>query len=131
MVTACLWLNGAILQKRPGGNKMVVIAHNEYKGVPNMIKVVAKQFIKEGKLDEFLPIAKRLVEETNKKDPGCRSYAMYQDISNPLIVTVIEEWEDQESLDKHMKAAHFLEAVPTIGGFCEKPPEMTMYKKLF
>ena len=96
-----------------------------------MIKVVARQFVKEGQLDAFLAVAKHLVEQTNKSDPGCRSYAMYQDISNPLVVTVIEEWEDQESLDRHMKAAHFLEAVPTIGGFCEKPAEVALYKKLF
>ena len=96
-----------------------------------MIKVVAKQYVKEGKLQEFLPVARRLVEETNKNDPGCLSYAMYEDVENPLIVTVIEEWESQELLDRHMKSAHFLELVPIIGSLCDKPAEVALYNKLF
>jgi quinol monooxygenase YgiN len=96
-----------------------------------MIKVVAKQYVKEGKLQEFLPVAQRLVEETNKNDPGCLKYEMYEDISNPLVVTVIEEWENQELLDRHMKSKHFLEAIPIIGTLCEKPADIALYKKLF
>ena len=96
-----------------------------------MIKVVAKQFVKEGKLQEFLSIAQHLVEETNKKDAGCLRYEMYEDISNPLVVTVIEEWEDQESLDKHMNSSHFLDLIPSIGELCEKPADIALYKKLF
>jgi len=96
-----------------------------------MIKVVAKQFVKADKLEEFLPIAKVLVEETTKNDDGCIKYEMYQDLSDPLVITVIEEWETQESLDKHMKAKHFQDAIPKISGFCDKPPEMALYKKLF
>jgi quinol monooxygenase YgiN len=96
-----------------------------------MIKVVAKQFVKAGKLEEFLPVAKTLVEETNKKDAGCIKYEMYQDLSNPLIVTVIEEWESDAALDAHMKSKHFTELIPTIGGFCEKQADINLYKLLF
>ncbi|SHI23504.1 Quinol monooxygenase YgiN [Sporobacter termitidis DSM 10068] len=96
-----------------------------------MIKVVAKQYIKDGSLEEFLPVAKALVEETNKKDEGCLKYEMYQDLSDPLVVTVIEEWESQEVLDKHMKAKHFTDAMPKIGALCEKSADINIYKKLF
>lgn len=96
-----------------------------------MIKVVAKHSIKEGRLEEFLPIAKKLVEETNKKDAGSIRYEMYQDLSNPLIVTVIEEWESDAALDAHMKAAHFQDLIPKIGELCEKPADINLYKLLF
>lgn len=96
-----------------------------------MIKVVAKQFVQAGKLEEFLPIAKVLVEETNKNDAGCIRYEMFQDISNPLVVTVIEEWESDAALDAHGNAKHFVELIPKLGALCEKPPEITLYKKLF
>lgn len=99
--------------------------------VPYMVKVVAKQFVQAGKLDEFLPLAKTLVEETNKKDAGCIKYEMYQDVSNPLIVTVIEEWESETLLDLHMNSKHFLELIPQLGALCDKPPELGLYKKLF
>ena len=96
-----------------------------------MIKVVAKQYVKEGRLEEFLPIAKKLVEETNEKDAGCIRYEMYQDISNPLTVTVIEEWESDAALDAHMKSAHFQSLIPKLGELCEKPAEINLYKLLF
>jgi quinol monooxygenase YgiN len=96
-----------------------------------MIKVVAKQYVKEGRLDEFLPIAKTLVEETTKKDAGCIRYEMYQDLSNPLVVTVIEEWESNTALDAHMKSSHFTSLIPQIGDLCEKPADINLYKLLF
>lgn len=96
-----------------------------------MIKVVAKQTVKADKLKEFMPIAQTLVELTNKNDAGCIRYEMFQDLSDPQIVTVIEEWESQEALDNHMKAEHFLSVVPNLGVLCEKPPEINLYKKLF
>jgi quinol monooxygenase YgiN len=96
-----------------------------------MIKVVAKQYVKEGRLDEFLPIAKTLVEETNKNDAGCIRYEMFQDLSNPLIVTVIEEWESDATLDAHMKSGHFTGLIPQIGALCEKQADINLYKKLF
>jgi quinol monooxygenase YgiN len=96
-----------------------------------MIKVIAKQFVKKDKLEDFLPIARFLVEETNKKDAGCIKYEMYQDLNDPLVVTVMEEWESQEALDSHMKAGHFTESIPKIGACCEKPADINLYKKLF
>ncbi len=99
--------------------------------MPHMLKVVAKQFVKADKLEEFLPLAKLLVEETNKKDAGCIKYEMFQDVSAPLIVTVIEEWESQEALDAHSKSKHFQELLPQLGAMCAKPAELSLYKKLF
>lgn len=96
-----------------------------------MIKVVVKQSVKEGMLEEFLPIAKKLVEETNEKDAGCIRYEMYQDLSNPLIIAVIEEWESDAALDAHMKSAHFQSLIPRLGALCEKSDEINLYKLLF
>lgn len=96
-----------------------------------MIHVVAKQFVKPDKLEEFLTLARELVEKTNKLDEGCVAYAMYQDVSNPSIVTVMEAWESQEALDKHGSAAHFTALIPKLGALCDKPPELSLYKKLF
>lgn len=95
-----------------------------------MIKVVAKHILKEGKLDEFLQTAKVLVEATNKSDAGCIRYELYQDTSDPSILAMLEEWEDQPSIDKHLSSVHFKKAAPTLDGLCSKPVEINMYKKL-
>ena len=95
-----------------------------------MIKVTAKQFVQDGKLEEFLAIAKVLVDETNKNDAGCIRYELFQDTEDPSIVTMFEEWEDQASIDKHLSAKHFLDNAPKLSGLCAKPVELNSYTKL-
>ena len=86
-----------------------------------MIKIVAKQYIKEGKLPELSAgcTAVSLRRQT-RTIPAASDTRCSRTSPIPLIVTVIEEWQDQASLDNHMKAKHFLEAIPVIGGLCEK-----------
>lgn len=95
-----------------------------------MIKIVAKNFIQEGKSSDFIALAKRLVEATNKNDEGCLKYELFQEISNPNILTIIEEWQNQETLEKHMVSDHFKEIVPLLNSFAEKQGEINMYRKV-
>lgn len=94
-----------------------------------MIKVVAKHFVKEDKVNEFLELAKKLVEATLKEE-GNIKYELFQDVKNSKIITMIEEWEDKDVLNKHMNSEHFVEIVPILSSFMEKPAEMNLYKKL-
>ena len=94
-----------------------------------MVKVVAKHFVKEEKIDEFVEQAKKLVEAT-LKEKGNIKYELFQDLKDPKILTMIEEWESKEVLDKHMNSEHFTEIVPLLSSFMEKPAEMNLYKKL-
>ena len=96
-----------------------------------MIKVVAEHRINKDGLEQYLELAKIIVEKTVTLDEGCISYAMCQDIEDPFHCTMIEEWESRAALDRHMKAAHFLETVPKMGKFCEGPTDITLYNKLF
>ncbi|MNO09032.1 hypothetical protein D3C81_2319910 [compost metagenome] len=51
-------------------------------------------------------------------------------MKTPQVLTILEEWEDQESLNKHMAAKHFKEATAQFGDFLEKPGEVNLYKTL-
>ncbi|WP_024346383.1 putative quinol monooxygenase [Lacrimispora indolis] len=95
-----------------------------------MIKVVAKNHIKAEKLDEFISAAKQLVQDTRQNDAGCIRYELIQDINNTHLLTMLEEWEDLESLNKHMEAKHFKEAASLFADFVEKPGEINLYKTL-
>jgi quinol monooxygenase YgiN len=95
-----------------------------------MIKVVAKNFIRTDKVNEFIALARQLVEKTTKNDSGCIRYELFQDDSNPQILTIIEEWEDRESLNKHMTSTHFKEVTAAFTGFVEKAGEINLYQKL-
>lgn len=95
-----------------------------------MIKVVARNYAKEDKLSEILEMYKELVDITRKED-GCIKYELYQDIENPCIIAMIEEWETKSALEAHLKSEHFLRIVPKIKPFMSKTTDMNIYTKIF
>lgn len=96
-----------------------------------MIKVVAKNFVKPDSIEAYKAIAKKLIEATNKNDAGCIRYELFQDINEPHIFAVIEEWESKDALQNHMSAKHFKELIPQMDALAEKPGEINEYNKLF
>ncbi|HPW41662.1 MAG TPA: putative quinol monooxygenase, partial [Bacillota bacterium] len=66
-----------------------------------MIKVVAKSFAKPDKLDKILKLSAEMVEKTVKEE-GCIKYELFQDIKAPEVLVIIEEWESEEALSRHM-----------------------------
>ena len=96
-----------------------------------MIKVTANNYVKEDCVEKFLSITKELVEKTNRLDSGCVKYELCRDVNDPLHYVMMEEWEDQKSLDEHMKAAHFTELIPQLGPLTTKPSELAMLEKIY
>ncbi|MGB9929403.1 MAG: putative quinol monooxygenase [Methanosarcina sp.] len=93
------------------------------------IRVVAKCHVKPEKVQEFMDMSKKLVDET-LKEKGCVEYGLYQDLNNPEVLTMLEEWHDECSLDEHMKSNHFKEIVPLFSECLEKEMEVSIYKKM-
>lgn len=91
-----------------------------------MVKVVAKGYFYEGKAEEAIKMYEVLVEKTRKEE-GCIAYNLYRDSKDSSILTMIEEWESQEALDKHMKTDHFTSLVPQIGKL-RKSSELNIYE---
>lgn len=94
-----------------------------------MIKVVAKNFIKEDKLNYVIELYEELVNLTRKEE-GCSRYELYQDENHPTILTMIEEWESKDVLEKHFKADHLTRIVPKVKEFMIKDTEVNVYNKL-
>lgn len=95
-----------------------------------MIKVVAQNNIKTDKTDEFIFLAKKLAQDTRKYDAGCIRYELLQDVKNPQLLTMLEEWDDRESMNKHMASKHFKDAMVAFASCTEKPGEVNLYKTL-
>lgn len=94
-----------------------------------MVKVVARNYIQEHKIEEVIELYKELVELTRKEE-GCIKYELYQDEKDKKIVTMIEEWENREALEAHLKSEHFTRIVPMLGKFRLKETDMNVYNKL-
>lgn len=94
-----------------------------------MVKVVAKSYAKEDKLDRILELSKEMVEKTVKEE-GCIKYELFQDVKDSKIMIFIEEWENEEALSKHIASEHFRRIIPQLNELREKPSEMSICKKL-
>ncbi|WP_232308646.1 putative quinol monooxygenase [Methanosarcina lacustris] len=92
------------------------------------IRVVAKNQVKPDKIQEYMDLCKNLVEESLKEE-GCIEYGLYQELENPGILTILEEWKDKNSLDEHLNSNHFKEIFPLLSEYLEKETEIDIYKK--
>ncbi len=92
-----------------------------------MIKIIAKNYVKEGNTDEFKKIAMELVVKSQAED-GCIYYNLHEKVGEPNVLTFIECWESQEIIDKHGQTEHFTRIVPQLGKLCENPGEVELYK---
>lgn len=65
-----------------------------------MIRIVAKLDVTEGKLDEFIEVAKNITKTLNIKEPGTTGFEWYL---NGNECTVIETYKDSEAILQHMQ----------------------------
>lgn len=93
-----------------------------------MIFVVSKSMVREDKVAEYKQQVVRLIQETRKEE-GCISYDLCEDMDNPNILTFIEKWEDKQALDLHMKTVHFMEIVPKLRELRESA-ELNIYREI-
>jgi quinol monooxygenase YgiN len=81
--------------------------------------------VKEGALEEMLPIARQLVAET-VKEKGCKRYEFTKDLRDDTHLLMLETWESQAHLDAHMQSAHFKALSPQMDAFCTEPTGITL-----
>lgn len=94
-----------------------------------MVKVIATSIFYEETVEEAKKLYANLVEETRKEE-GCIAYNLYQDTKDKCVLVMIEEWENNESLELHMKSPHFTDIVPKIGKL-RKSGEITTYDLIY
>lgn len=94
-----------------------------------MLKLIAEDFIQTDKVDIVLPLYKELVEKT-RKEVGCISYELHEDIKNLGHFIFIEEWIDSTALDSHVESEHFQRLVPQIDQHKIKDGRFTHMHKL-
>ncbi|NMF04922.1 putative quinol monooxygenase [Clostridium beijerinckii] len=94
-----------------------------------MIKIVAKSVIKTEQIEKYLTLAKELVDKSRKEE-GCISYGLFQDINDSSILTFIEEWQDEKAINLHNNSEHFTRIVPLLGELRVGNGEVNLYKEI-
>ncbi len=92
-----------------------------------MITVIAKNYVKEGSAEEFKKLAASLIE-LSQKEEGCIEYNLHQEVSNPNILTFIEQWKDEKAIEFHKNTKHYTETIPLLGALAAQPKEVNLYK---
>lgn len=95
-----------------------------------MLKLVAKFTVKEEKIEEFKNYSKELVAET-RKEKGCISYQLFQDVNDGKVLTFIEEWENQAAIDNHNNSRHITELLPKLMETLKEEPVLNINKIVF
>ena len=94
-----------------------------------MLKVVARNYIDRKHKDEILSLCRELVEIT-RREKGCINYGVYQDAEHPELLTMIEEWNSQEDLEKHLQAEHFTRIVSQLNRLMIQATDMNIYQQI-
>ena len=84
---------------------------------------------KEGQLGAFVEYMREMIALTKEED-GCTAYDLYEAGDGSGKVLLIEVWESQEALDKHMAADHFKKFIPGTEVYLETPLAATVYNRL-
>lgn len=79
------------------------------------------------KRDEFLGAVGGLIEETNK-EPGVRSYALYESIATPNTFLMFEEYDDEDAFNAHLGSPHFQAAGAGLAGWLSGPPKIVKHQ---
>ncbi len=94
-----------------------------------MIKIIAKNYVKPESKAAFVGLAMELVSESRKEE-GCISYSLFQDLKNTNEYVFVEEWKDQKAIDDHNSTIHFTTIVPQLHNLCEKNGEVSLYSEV-
>jgi quinol monooxygenase YgiN len=109
-------------------NDVNTAAPGIYRGDLVTIRVVAKNHVKPEKTQKFMGLCEDLVKESLKEE-GCIEYGVYQELENPEILTMLEEWKDESSLNEHLNSNHFKKIFPMLSECLDKETEINIYSK--
>ena len=92
-----------------------------------MILVSGFLVIDPAKLDRAAELVAPLTEAT-RAEPGNIDYSFSSVLGDPGRLIISEKWQDQESIDAHMVAPHFLEFMGAAGELGVTVVEITKYE---
>ena len=93
------------------------------------VKVVVKVTARSDTIEKIRAIVLELATGS-RKEQGCLSYEVLQNLGEPEVFVLYEEWASAGHLDAHNKTPHFHAAVSQAQPLLGKPLEVGRYKKI-
>ena len=72
-------------------------------------------------LEQARPLMRAVIEAT-LAEPGCRAYSYAEDVAEPGLFRVMEQWDGREALSAHFETPHMKQWVDRRAalGFCDR-----------
>ena len=83
------------------------------------LTVVAKIVARKDSVDLVKAELLRLIAPTRQEE-GCIEYRLHQDRADPAVFIFYENWENEDSLARHMESDHFGNYVCAVEGMLEE-----------
>jgi quinol monooxygenase YgiN len=90
------------------------------------VRVVARVVARPGKVEELRALLRGLIEPT-RREPGCVTYELLQNITDPTDFTFVEEWSSNADLDAHLQSAHLRNARFRLPELAAADPDIRRY----
>ena len=85
--------------------------------------IIAKLTVKPDKVKAFTDAAREIIEKSNK-EPGCKSYQLYQDPYDNTKFVFVEEYKNQAAVDAHFASDYFKVFGPKISDLVAEPAKI-------
>ena len=92
----------------------------------NTLKVIATINALKGKEKDLQDVLIKLIDPT-RKEAGCISYILLNNIADQSEYTFFEEWKTEKDLETHMQSSHFQKAVKSLDGLIASEPVIKQY----
>jgi pentatricopeptide repeat protein len=105
------------------------LQHSTINGGLEMISVVAKLLVKEGKAEEAINLFKEMMDHV-AKEQGTVMYSLNRSQSNPNKLVVLERYKSKAALDAHSSSDYFKEFSGKLGTVLAGKPEIAIMDEI-
>ena len=92
-----------------------------------MLMYTGKFAIEPSEREAFLEFARGMVA-IERSTPGCLSFDIYEDIGAANTFLLVEQWEDEASLEAHTETDEYAEYDDTLNSFVTGEPVWEEYE---
>jgi len=94
------------------------------------VRVIAHFTVLRDKTDEFIAAARTTLVEPTRREAGCRSYDLWQDATDPTRFVMVEEWDSEAALQRHLALPTLQQAVAALRPLGAGPIEVWRYRSV-
>lgn len=88
------------------------------------MKIITVHFtVRPERRAEALDLCRAMIAPS-RAEAGCIRYELYQDVTDAHRFFFYEEWADQQAVDEHTKAPHYIDFVPRFGPLLTAPADL-------